>query len=115
MVKHTQTICSLSLLLTNYLSVFDHFVGLALRGLSFSNKLVAINILTLRDGDKIISDSEKITYTCNKIFVNTENTLKIDKDKRFLVEPNDVFDPVLKAIKKYSAHPSILSIKEKKR
>ena len=39
--------------------------------------------------------------------------MKIDKDKQFLVETNDVFDPVLKAIKKYSAHPSILRIKEK--
>ena len=31
MIKHTQTICRL--LLTNCLSVFDHFVGLALKGL----------------------------------------------------------------------------------
>ena len=31
MVKHTQTIRSL--LETNFLSVFDHFVGLALKGL----------------------------------------------------------------------------------
>ena len=31
MVKHTQTIRGL--LPTNYLSVFDHFVGLALKGL----------------------------------------------------------------------------------
>ena len=34
-------------------------------------------------------------------------------NKRSLVDTNGVFDPVLKAIKKYSAHPSILSIKEK--
>ena len=45
--------------------------------------------------------------------MNIGKTLKIGKDKQFLVETNDVFDPVLKAIKKYSAHPSILSIKEK--
>ena len=32
MVKHTQTIRQL--LPTNYLSVFDHFVGLALKGLT---------------------------------------------------------------------------------
>ena len=42
-----------------------------------------------------------------------EKALKIDKDKQFLVETNDVFDPVSKTIKKYSAYPSILSIKEK--
>ena len=45
--------------------------------------------------------------------MNIGKTLKIDKDKQFLVETNDVFDPVLKAIKKYSAHPSILRIKDK--
>ena len=45
--------------------------------------------------------------------MNIEKTLKIDKDQQFLVETNDVFDPVLKAIKKYSAHPSNLRIKEK--
>ena len=45
--------------------------------------------------------------------MNIGNTLKIDKDKQFLFEANNVFDPVLKTIKKYSAHPSILSIKEK--
>ena len=33
MVKHTQTICQL--LLMNFLSVFDHFVMLSLKGLSF--------------------------------------------------------------------------------
>ena len=32
MDKHIQTICRL--LPTNYLSVFDHFVGLALKGLT---------------------------------------------------------------------------------
>ena len=47
------------------------------------------------------------------LFVNIGNTLKIDTDKQFVVETKDVFDSVLKAIKKYSAHPSILSIKEK--
>ena len=35
MVKHTQTICQL--LLTNCLSVFDHFKGLALKGLTETN------------------------------------------------------------------------------
>ena len=69
--------------------------------------------MILRDGGKIISDTEKVADTFNKFFVNIGNTLKIDKDKRFLIEINEVFDPVLKAIKKYSAHPSILRIKEK--
>ena len=80
---------------------------------NFSNKILGTNRVMLRDGDKIISDTEKVADTFNKFFVNIGKTLKIDNDKKFLVETNDVFDPVLKAIKKYSAHPSILRIKEK--
>ena len=80
---------------------------------NFSNKIVRINRVILRDGGKIISDTEKVADTFNMFFVNIGNTLKINKDKRFLVETNDVFDPVLKTVKKYSGHPSILNIKEK--
>ena len=80
---------------------------------NFSNKIVGTNRVILRDGTKIISDTEKVANTSDKFFVNIRNTLNIDKDKRSLVDTNGVFDPVLKAIKKYSAHPSILSIKEK--
>ena len=54
--------------------------------------------MILRDGGKIISDTEKIADTFFK---------------QFLVETNDVFDHVLKPIKKYSTHPSIPSINKK--
>ena len=80
---------------------------------NFSNKIVGTNRVILRDGSKIISDTEKVADTFDKIFENIGKTLKIDKNKQFLVVTNDVFDSVLKAIKKYSAHPSILRIKEK--
>ena len=69
--------------------------------------------MILRDGGQNISDTEKVADTFNKVFVNIGNALKIDKDKQFLVGTNDVSDPVLKIIKKYSAHPIILNIKEK--
>ena len=78
-----------------------------------SNKILVTNRVILRDDCKIISDTEKAADTFNKFFVNIVKTFKIGKDKQFLVETNDVFDPVLKAIKKYSAHPSILRVKEK--
>ena len=80
---------------------------------NFSNKILGTNRVILRDGGKVISDTERVADTFNKFFVNIGNTLKIDKDKPFLVETNDVFDPFLKVIKKCSAHPSILSINEK--
>ena len=70
---------------------------------NFSNKILVTNRLILRDGGKVISDTERVADTFNTFFVNIGNTLKIGKDKQFLVETNDVFDPVLKAIKKYSA------------
>ena len=67
----------------------------------------------IRDGGKIISHTEKVADTFNKFLVNIGKTLKIDKDKQFLVGAYDIFDPALRAIKKYSAHPSIVRIKEK--
>ena len=43
-----------------------------------------------------------IADTFKKVFINIGNTLKIDKNKRFLVEKKDILDPFVKAIKKYS-------------
>ena len=47
MAKHTQTICRL--LPENYLNVFDHFVGLALKGLN--HRLVLYNNLKYVSAD----------------------------------------------------------------
>ena len=80
---------------------------------NFSNKILGTNRVILRDGGKIISNTETVADIFSKFVVNIGNTFKIDYDKQFIVETNDVFDPVLKAIKKYSVPPSILSIKEK--
>ena len=75
---------------------------------NFSNKIVGTNRVMLRDSGRIISDTEKVADTFNKFFVNIGNTLKIYKDKRFLIETNEVFDPTLKAVKKYRTHLKIL-------
>ena len=45
--------------------------------------------------------------------MNIGNTLKIDKNKRFLVEKKDILGPFVKAIKKYSVNRSIPKIKQK--
>ena len=45
MFKHSES--GHRLLLTNYLNVFDHFVGLAFKGLSFYIDFVANNIYFL--------------------------------------------------------------------
>ena len=46
-------------------------------------------------------------------FLNVGNNFEIDEEKRFLIETNGVVDLVLKAIRKYSAHPSTLNMKER--
>ena len=46
-------------------------------------------------------------------FLNVGNNFEIDEEKRFLIETNRVVDLVLKAIRKYSAHPSTLNMKER--
>ena len=66
---------------------------------NFLNKIVATNRVTLRYGGKIICNTEKVADTFNNLFVNIESILKIDKDKQFLVETNDVFDAVLKVLR----------------
>ena len=38
---------------------------------NFSNKILGTNRVILRDGGKIISDTEKVADTFNEIFVNT--------------------------------------------
>ena len=50
---------------------------------NFSNKILGTNRVILRDGGKIISDTEKIADTFNKFFFNIGMALKIDKDKQF--------------------------------
>ena len=59
MVKHTQTICRL--LPTNCLSVFDHFVGLALKGLnSLSEVVVAYRFCYMNSGQLLKKASESL-------------------------------------------------------
>ena len=59
MVKHTQTFCWL--LLTNCLSVFDHFVGLVPKGLTLISVSSPQNNTTTRK--QIMSDTGLFIYT----------------------------------------------------
>ena len=51
------------------------------------NLILGTKKVMLRDGGKNISDTEKVagTLSTNKFFVNTEDTLKIGKNKQFLI------------------------------
>ena len=53
---------------------------------NFSNKILVTNRVILRDGGKILSDTEKVADIFNKFFVNMRKTLKIDNNNQVLVE-----------------------------
>ena len=69
------------------------------------------NKITLVEGGKVSTDDAKIAETFNSFFGNMENTLNIQKDESIFCDTGDETDPLLRAIKKYSKHPSILRIK----
>ena len=78
----------------------------------FSNKSYLTNSrITLLENGTILSEEAKVADTFNYIFSNVVKELKIQKDGNLLTGIIEETDPVLKAIKKYKNHPSILRIK----
>ena len=69
--------------------------------------------MILRDGGKIAYVKEKVADTFNKLFVNIGNTLKIDKDRRFPVEMNDVFDFFQKQLRNVALILAFLASKKR--
>ena len=77
----------------------------------FSNKSYLANSrITLLKNRDILSGEAKVAYTFNEFFSNAKES-KIEKDDNLLTDVIEETDPVLKAIKKYKNHPSILRIK----
>ena len=78
----------------------------------FSSKRYLTNsrITPLENGD-ILSEKSKVADTFNKFFSNIIKELKIEKDDNLLTDIIEEINPVLKAIKIYKNHPSILRIK----
>ena len=70
------------------------------------------NKITLVEGGKVLTDDAKIAETFNSFFGNIVNTLNIEKDESIFCDTEGEIDPLLRAIKKYSKHPSILKIKQ---
>ena len=59
---------------------------------NFLKKIIATDRVIFKDCGIIKSDTEKVSDNFNKFLVNMGNTLKIDKNKRFPVETDGVFD-----------------------
>ena len=70
------------------------------------------NKITLVEGGKGLTDDAKIAETFNSFFGSIVNTLNIEKDKSIFCDTGHGTDPLLRAIKKYSKHPSILRIRQ---
>ncbi|XP_057290348.1 uncharacterized protein LOC130613047 [Hydractinia symbiolongicarpus] len=69
-------------------------------------------IITLIEKEEIISDDEKVANIFNTFFTNIVKNLDLTISDTILVICSNVDDPVLKAIKRYENHPSILNIKK---
>ena len=62
--------------------------------------------------EKVIDDDKVISETFNDFFSNVVINLSIGNNLNFVNNNIEEVDPVLKAIRKYENHPSILKIKE---
>ena len=70
------------------------------------------NKITLAESGKVLTDDAKVAETFNSFFGNMVNTLNIQKVESIFCDRRDETDPLLRAVKKYSKHPSILRIKQ---
>ena len=78
----------------------------------FSEKCFTNENITLIEKNEIIEDDNKISEIFNDFFTNAVKNLNIEIDQNILNNVDDIEDPILKAIKKYQKHPSILKINE---
>ena len=67
--------------------------------------------ITLLENGDILNEEPKVADTFNDFFSTVIKELKIEKDDSSLTDVIEETDPVLKPIKKYKNHSSILLIK----
>ena len=78
----------------------------------FSEKVTCSQNITLIENNVIIDDDKVISETFNDFFSNVVINLNIENNSNFVNNNIEEVNPVLKAIRKYENHPSILKIKE---
>ena len=78
----------------------------------FSEKATTSQSITLVDNQDIYSDDGKVAHIFSTFFSNVVNDLNIERNNDIFDQNINEIDPVLKAIKKYDKHPSILKINE---
>ena len=78
----------------------------------FSEKATSTENITLVDKGEIFQDENIVAEKFNDLFGNAVKDLEIKINKDLLNDDPNEADPILKAIKKYSKHPSIIKINE---
>ena len=76
----------------------------------FSDKVKQTQNITLIEGNKIISDKRDVAEKINNFFSNAVPSLNIKINDENLTNTNNIEDPILRSIKKYEKHPSIIKI-----
>ena len=77
-----------------------------------SNKIISNEKITIVEGDKIIRSDKETAKVLNEFFSNVVTNLNIPQFNQIDRTSENIRDPVIKAIVKYRAHPSIIAIKE---
>ena len=76
------------------------------------DKVRSANKMTLLDKDEIIMDDYNTTKVLNIFFSKVVSNLDIEQYSNCKPLANNISDPVLKCVVKYSDHPNILTIEE---
>ena len=77
-----------------------------------SDKIVSKEQMTLVENNEIISEDNDVAQTLNSVFLNIVTNLKIPAYVDTNSNLENVADPIIKLILKYTDHPSILAIGE---
>ena len=77
------------------------------------NKNISNEKIRIVEGDKIIRSDKETSKVLNEFFSNVETHLNIQQFNQIYQTSENISDPVIKAIVKCRAHPSIIAIKEK--
>ena len=78
----------------------------------FSENTTTNSNITLVENNNIFQDEKEVAEKFNDFFRNAVKNLKIEINNNLLTDDLNITDPILKAIRKYTNHPSILKIIE---
>ena len=78
----------------------------------FSDKLLSKSKIVLIENETIISNDVEVAETMNEFFVTVTDSLGINENSNYENATEGIIDPVDRAVRKFSNHPSILKIKD---